>query len=212
MKKFMIIAFLIYLNTLASAQLPQIIKLSPPDTLRGIPVMNALAHRSSASSYDTAEMKIKDISDLLWAANGINRAGSGKRTAASSYNAQDIDLYLFLKAGVYFYNPKEHQIEMVVSGDHIDLIASTQEFVRDSKQIILLVSDISRFKKGEEAEKLRWAAIDAGIVAQNIMILCASEGFLARPRVYMENEKIRELLKLSKDQHLILNIPVSYSK
>lgn len=157
-------------------------------------------------------MKIKDISDLLWAANGINRAGSGKRTAASSYNAQDIDLYLFLKAGVYIYNPKDHQIELVVSGDHTDLIATTQEFVKDSRQIILLVSDISRFKKGEESEKLRWAAIDAGIVAQNIMIFCASEGFLARPRVYMENEQIRQLLKLNEDQHLILNIPVSYNK
>lgn len=140
--------------------------------------MKALAHRASASSYDTAEMKIKDISDLLWAANGINRAGSGKRTAASSYNAQDIDLYLFLKAGVYIYNPKDHQIELVVSGDHTDLIATTQEFVKDSRQIILLVSDISRFKKGEESEKLRWAAIDAGIVAQNIMIFVPLKVFL----------------------------------
>lgn len=212
MKKALITLFLISLNILTNAQPPQIIKLTPPDTLRGIPVMKALAHRASASSYDTAEMKIKDISDLLWAANGINRAGSGKRTAASSYNAQDIDLYLFLKAGVYIYNPKDHQIELVVSGDHTDLIATTQEFVKGSRQIILLVSDISRFKKGEESEKLRWAAIDAGIVAQNIMIFCASEGFLARPRVYMENEQIRQLLKLNEDQHLILNIPVSYNK
>lgn len=75
-----------------------------------------------------------------------------------------------------------------------------------------MVSDISRFKIGEESEKLHWAAIDAGIVAQNIMLFCASEGFLARPRVFMEKEKIRQVLNLSKDQHPILNIPVSYRK
>lgn len=212
MKKKLIILFIFTLNGITYSQLPQILKLSPPDTLRGIPVMKALANRASASSYDTSEMKIRDISDLLWAANGINRPESGKRTAASSYNAQDIDLYLFLNSGVYFYNPKEYQLELKVSGDHRHLIATTQEFVNDSKQMILLVSDISRFKKGEESEKLQWSAIDAGIVAQNIMIFCASEGFLARPRVFMEKEKIRQVLNLNKDQHPVLNIPVSYRK
>jgi SagB-type dehydrogenase family enzyme len=212
MKRLFYIICLSTMTALGFAQTPQIIKLSPPDTLRGIPVMKALTHRASASSYDTAEMKINDISDLLWAANGINRPESGKRTAASSYNSQDIDLYLFLKNGVYIYNPKEHQIELVTSGDHRQLIAATQPFVNDARQIILLVSDISRFKKGEESEKLHWAAIDAGIVAQNIMIFCASEGFLSRPRVFMEKEKIRQVLNLNKDQHPILNIPVSYRK
>lgn len=212
MKKALITLFLISLNIITNAQPPQIIKLTPPDTLRGIPVMKALAHRASASSYDTAEMKIKDISDLLWAANGINRPESGKRTAASSYNSQDIDVYIFLTTGVYLYNPKENQLDLKVSGDHRNLIATTQAFVNDSKQMILLVSDISRFKKGEESEKLGWAAIDAGIVAQNIMIFCASEDFFARPRVYMEKEKISQVLNLTKDQHPILNIPVSYRK
>ena len=130
----------------------------------------------------------------------------------SCVDSQDIDVYIFLTTGVYLYNPKENQLDLKVSGDHRHLIATTQAFVNDSKQIILLVSDISRFKKGEESEKLGWAAIDAGIVAQNIMIFCASEGFLARPRVFMEKEKIRQVLNLTKDQHPILNIPVSYRK
>ena len=112
-----------------------------------------------------------------------------KELPPASYNSQDIDLYLFLKTGVYIYNPKEHQIELLTSGDHRQLIAATQPFVNDARQIILLVSDISRFKKGEESEKLHWAAIDAGIVAQNIMIFCSSEGFLARPRVLWKKKR-----------------------
>ena len=212
MKQMLSILTLICIAVFANAQSSMHIKLSAPDFSRSATVMTALSQRSSASAYDTTEMNIKTISDLCWAANGINRQESGKRTAASSYNAQDIDVYLFLTTGAYIYNPKDHQLELVVAGDHRYLLAATQDFVRDSKQIFLLVSDISRFKKGEQSEKLRWAAIDAGLVAQNIMIFCASEGFLARPRVFMENEKLSGILKLNENQHLILNIPVSYKK
>lgn len=208
-----------YLNSLvllicinAYSQKMERIKLNQPDTSRGIPVMKALSHRASASSFDTLELSNKDLSDLLWAGNGINRPETGKRTAASSYNSQDIDIYVFMQKGVFLYNPKENSLDPVVSGDHRQLIASSQAFVNDSKQIFLLVSDISRFKEGEKADKMNWAAIDAGIVAQNIMIFCASEGLLARPRVYMDIEKIRQILNLKENQHPILNIPVSYQK
>lgn len=112
-----ILAFIFFLTGNLYSQNTEVIKLSAPDTSRGLPVMSALSKRASASVFDEKEMNIKDISDLLWAANGINRPESGKRTAASSYNAQDIDLYLFLKSGVFLYNPKEHQLELKVSGD-----------------------------------------------------------------------------------------------
>lgn len=210
MNKILINSLLLVLSINTYSQKMERILLNKPDTTGGLPVMKALAHRASASAFDTAEMNINDISNLLWAANGINRATTGKRTAASSYNSQDIDIYFFMKSGVFVYNPKENALDPVVNGDHRHLIASSQAFVNDSKQILLLVSDTGRFRDGTIAEKMNWAAIDAGIVAQNIMIFCASEGFRSRPRVYMETEKIREVLKLRESQHPILNVPVSY--
>lgn len=212
MKSFYLNSLFLLISINVYSQKMERIKLNQPDTTRGIPMMKALSHRASASSFDTLELSHKDISDLLWAGNGINRPETGKRTAASSYNSQDIDIYVFQRTGVFLYNPKENSLDPVISGDHRMLIASSQAFVNDSKQIFLLVSDISRFKEGEKEEKMKWAAIDAGLVAQNIMIFCASEGLHARPRVYMETEKIIQILNLNENQQPILNIPVSYKK
>ena len=78
--------------------------------------------------------------------------------------------------------------------------------------ICLLVSDISRFKFGEDSLKLEWAAADAGIVSENISIFCASVGFATRPRASMDKQKLRKLLGLKETQYLMLNNPVSYIK
>jgi nitroreductase len=73
-----------------------------------------------------------------------------------------------------------------------------------------LVSDISRFRIGEDALKLEWAAIDTGIVAQNILLFCTSIDMVGRPRAFMDKDTIKELLKLNDKQYPILNIPVAY--
>jgi nitroreductase len=78
--------------------------------------------------------------------------------------------------------------------------------------VIVLVSDISRFKSGEVASKLNWAALDIGIVSQNIALFCAGTGLKTRPRVSMDVAKIKSVLKLSDSQYPILNHPVGYAK
>ena len=76
----------------------------------------------------------------------------------------------------------------------------------------MLVSDISKFRSGEDSLKLVWAAADAGIASQNISLFCASVGFATIPRASMDQQKLREILKLKDSQHLMLNNPVSYKK
>jgi hypothetical protein len=79
----------------------QAIKLSPPDKKRGLPVMEALSVKASAVEWSDRELSPQDLSDLLWAANGINRPEIRKSTASSAQNARDVDVYAFLKEGVY---------------------------------------------------------------------------------------------------------------
>jgi nitroreductase len=186
------------------------ISLNPPDTTRGLPVMKALKARASASEFDSVKLRDRDLSDLLWAANGINRPEIGKRTAPSALNAQDIDLYVCREDGIYLYDAKKHALDPVVPGDHRPLIADRQKFVVRAPVIFLLVSDISRFSFGNDSLKLVWAAEDAGIVSQNIAIFCASVGLKTRPRAIMDQVKLRQVLKLKDTQHLMLNNPVSY--
>lgn len=192
------------------AQELKTIPLSPPDTNRGLPVMKALKVRASASDFDTLKLRDQDLSDLIWAANGINRPENGRRTAPSAINAQDIDVYVCREEGIYLYDAKKHALEPVVPGDHRLLIADRQKSFARAPVILLLVSDISRFRGGDDSLKLVWAAEDAGIVSQNIAVFCAGAGLKTRPRAIMDQAKLRQVLKLKDTQHLMLNNPVSY--
>ena len=188
----------------------EILHLNPPNDARGLTVLQALSLRASASEFNPADLDFADLSDLLWAANGINRPDEGKRTAPSAMNAQDIDVYVFMKTAVYLYDAKQHNLIKVTDGDYRKLVAGRQALMAGAPVFCLLVSDISRFRSGEESAKLTWAAMDAGIVSQNISLFCASIGLKTRPRATMDQEKLRELLQLKDTQHLMLNHPVSY--
>jgi SagB-type dehydrogenase family enzyme len=174
--------------------------------------MRALSVRASASDFDTTNIGLPDLSDLLWAANGINRPESGKRTAPSAVNAQDIDVYVCMEHGVYLYDAKKHLLNLIINGDYRKLAAGRQENVAKAPVICLLISDISRFKFGSDSLKKVWAAEDAGIVSQNIALFCASVGLATRPRITMDESKLHQVLHLTKTQYLMLNNPVSKKK
>ena len=175
-------------------------------------MMQALSVRASAKEFDTAKINLQDLSDLLWASNGVNRPNLGMRTAPSAVNAQDIDVYVCIETGLYVYDAKKHVLDLVIEGDYRKSIAGSQKNFAAAPLMCLLVSDISRFKFGEDSTKLIWAAADAGIVSQNISLFCASVGLATRPRAWMDQKELRELLKLKKSQYLMLNHPVSYKK
>ena len=185
------------------------IKLLKPDKTRGLTLMKALDVRKSATSWSARDLELQDLSDLLWASNGINRPRSGKRTAASAQNAQDIDIYVFMKERVYLYDASKHNLSYVVIGDHRNQFEKT-----DAPVVLLLVSDISRFRDGYDDYYLSWANIDCGIVSQNIALFCAATGLRTRPKAIFkrEEEQLRELLQLKDSQYILLHHPVGYSK
>ncbi|MCE1199234.1 MAG: SagB/ThcOx family dehydrogenase [Marinilabiliales bacterium] len=186
--------------------------LPEPDLQRGLTIMKAFSLRASASDFDTTTLRLQDLSDLSWAANGINRKASGKRTAPSAMNGQDVDLYLVLPKATYCYNAALHQLDLIVEGDLRPFVADRQTGVEKAPVICLLISDISRFRSGDEAQRVMWAAEDAGIVSQNISLFCAVTGLITRPRATMNQQKLRDLLRLKETQRLMLNHPVSYPK
>lgn len=197
--------------TFASAQ-SQTIVLNQPDTNRGLPVMKAFAQRSSQIKFDTLDLKLQDLSDLLWAADGINRADLGKRTAPSAMNSQDVDIYVIMKKGAYLYDAKKHELDLISAGDYRQEAAGRQTNYASAPVFCLMVSDISRFKNGTDSTKLQLAALDAGIVSQNIGIFCAGTGFATHPRTTMDVPKLKEILKLKASQYLMINNLVAYRK
>ena len=212
MEKIILSICLTMLAASLSAQDSKTIVLNPPDLNRGLSVMKALSARASATEFDTAALKLQDLSDLLWAANGVNRPESGKRTAPSARNAQDIDVYVCMQKGIYLYNATRHALELIAEGDYRKLAAGSQDYVTKAPVICLLVSDVSRFPSGDDSQRMVWAAEDAGIVSQNISVFCASLGLSTRCRASMDKENLGAVLKLKDSQHLMLNNPVSYKK
>ena len=79
------------------------VSLPHPNRKKETPLMQALAQRESVRSYTDEMIDDQELSDLLWAANGINRPNNGGRTAPSAINAKDIDLYILKKDGIYKY-------------------------------------------------------------------------------------------------------------
>jgi nitroreductase len=239
LKRFILISSLLLITiSWAQAQELKPIKLMDPDKKRGLPVMEALSLRASVRSWSDKEISMRDLSDMLWAANGINRP-DGRRTAASATNAQDVDVYVFMKEGIYLYDAAGQVLNPVVSGDYRNKLGMPKwiEFPAgapggapsgagtppkagpggprgaetNAPILIFLVSDISRFRMAPDEVKLQWAAIDTGIVYQNIALFCAAIGLSARPRALFAEDQVRNFMKLKDTQHPILNIPVGYA-
>jgi hypothetical protein len=203
------------------------IELNEPDRRRGLPFMEVLAVKASAREWSDRNLSLQDLSDLLWAANGVNRPDEKKYTASSAQNAHDVDIYLFMEDGVYLYDADDHVLESVMTGDfRSQLMMTPPPRPKDAAGPspppppppsnppiqIILVSDISRFRTGPPELKCEWGAIDAGIVSQNISLFCAATGIMTRPRASMDKEVVANLLELGHTQYVFLNHPIGYPK
>ena len=206
MKKLILSAFMLGFSVLAGAQNAGDIKLPEPNMDRGTNVMKALKDRKSDRTCNGKELSLNDISDLVWAANGVNRPADGKRTAL---NKQDIDVYVITAKGAYKYIAATHTLQLVAEGDHRNAVAGGQDFVNKFPVSLVMVSDLSKFGGSSDRAKLT-GAIDAGIVSQNVCIFCSSVGLKTVPRMSMDKEELAKVLKLNENQLPLMNNPVGY--
>jgi len=184
------------------------IRLNAPNKTRGTALMQAFNDRQSIREYSSERIRPQDLSDLLWAAYGINRA-DGRRTAPSTRNLLAVEMYVLLPEGAYHYNAAEHALDPVAAGDFRAAAAATQDFARTAPLNIVLVADMNKFGNRSE-QSLLMAAVDVGVISQNINLACAGMGLATVTRGTMDQAALRTALKLT-DMHLILiNNPVGY--
>ncbi len=191
------------------------IKLPPPDLKGGKSLMQSLQERKTSRLFSTQKLPIEVLSNLLWAACGINRPDSGKRTAPSARNWQEIDVYVAMKEGLYLYNAKTHTIEPVLKRD---LRKNTTTFLQPSRiQVanapvqLIYVADYSKMGFGaDEEDKIIYSAADAGTIAQNVYLYCASEGLATGVRGMVDKDALAKEMKLSDKQKIVLVQAVGY--
>jgi SagB-type dehydrogenase family enzyme len=190
---------------------PRDIPLPAPHTDGGMPLMKALALRSSSRNFAPDELPLQVLSDLLWAAAGINRPESGRRTAASANNVQNIEVYAALKSGLYLYDPKADVLKGVLDQD-LRGATGQQDFVKTAPLNLVYVADFSKFKQGTDDMKSFYSGVHTGLMAQSVYLFCASEGLSVVVRGSVERDELAKLMKLRPDQKIMMAQTVGYPK
>jgi SagB-type dehydrogenase family enzyme len=205
-----IAAGLIFSATLFAAEI-QSIKLPAPQTDGGKPLMQALKERRTMREFSSRELPIQVMSDLLWAACGVNRPDAGLRTAPTAMNMQEIDVYVVTAAGVYLYDAKANSLEPVLAGD-IRETTGKQPFVKDAPVNLVFVADLSKMERLNAVSKDFYAATDTGYISQNVYLFCASAGLATVVRGWLDKPALEKAMKLPAGRKVILAQTVGYPK
>ena len=198
-------------TTLLSAQELKTIELPEPQTDGGRPLMQVLKDRQSSREFSLEKLPVQVLSDMLWAASGINRPESGKRTAPTAMNRQEIDIYVSTEDGLYLYNAQAHTLEQVLAED-IRAFTGGQSFVKDAPANLIFVADFSKMGDGSEEQKTFYSATDTGFISQNVYLYCASEGLVTVVRGWVDKAALEKKMGLRSDQKVILAQTVGYPK
>jgi len=208
-RKMLLLTFALAATILLSAQNEKTIHLPQAQKSGGMPLMETLQNRRSQRSFSEKELPLQTLSNLLWAAYGVNREGD-KRTVPSAMGWNEFNIYLVQPSGWYWYNPQKHSLVKKGSAD-LRMLACTQKYGQSAPLNLVFVADYSRMENAEQDEKQLYAAMDVGFISQNVYLFCASEGLATVVRASVNKEKLREKMNLKPEQHILLGQTVGYN-
>jgi SagB-type dehydrogenase family enzyme len=193
-----------------AAQTLKAVKLPTPQSDGGRPLMQVLKDRKSTREFGPGTLSPQTLSNLLWAAVGINRP-DGRRTAPSAMNWQEVSIYVATPEGVYIYDAKDNLLKPVLTGD-FRAATGTQSFVKDAAVNLVYVSDLSKTGRAASSEAETFTAADVGFIAQNVYLYCASEGLVTVVRGSIDKPALAKTLNLEPNQKIILAQSVGYPR
>jgi nitroreductase len=185
----------------------QDITLPTPAKSGGKPLMDALNERQSIREYKSDDLTMQQLSNLLWAGWGINRLADMKRTAPSSRNMQEIDVYVALRTGLYLYDAINNSLNQIHNRD-IRKTTGTQDFVGNAPVNLIYVADMAKLGKKEgdqitDSDLLSsWA--NSAFISQNIYLYCASENLGSVVRGLVPRDRLLQEMGLRSNQVIIL--------
>lgn len=192
-----------------SAQQLQTIQLLNPQMDSGRPLMQVLRDRHSSRALSPKMLSRQLLSNMLWAAFGINRPDSGKRTAPSALNRQEIDIYIATADGLYLYDAHTHTLKQVLAKD-IRAMTGLQSYVNKAPVNLIYVADFSKMGSTKEEDKVFYSAADTGFIGQNVYLYCASEGLATVVRGSIDRPSLSKAMRLGSDQRITLAQSVGY--
>lgn len=175
----------------------------------GMPLFQALRERQTIREISSQPLPEQVLSELLWAAFGVNRPEIGKRTAASAYNAQEVDVYVATAQGLYRYVAQGHRLEPIL-GEDIRRQTGDNGFGAEAPVVLVFVGDLARLEKALPDRKVEYAAADTGSISQNVYLYCASEKLATVVHDLTDREGLARRMQLRPGQKIILAQSVGY--
>jgi SagB-type dehydrogenase family enzyme len=195
--------------TLAIAPDTAVLELPPPHMPSNALLIDALKARKSSREFSEKPLPLGLVSSLLWTAFGINRPDSGMRTAPSAHNWQEIDVYAALPQGMYCYDATAHALRQTVPGD-LRRWTGVQDFVERAPLNLVYVANLSRMTDASAEDRVFFLAADAGFIAQNVYLFCASEGLATVVRGLVDRKELAAAMRLRRDERIVLAQSVGY--
>ena len=210
MKRFATLLLILFIGLQGISQ-SKSVSLLPPVRKGGMPLMEALDKRCSTRDFAEKTLPEQTLTNLLWAAWGINREENDKHTAPSSNNKQEIDIYVVKADGVFKFIPKGHSLEKLFDEDMRSLCGD-QSFVATAPLNLVYVADLSRTDQKDYAVEPLASYSNVGFIAQNVYLFCASEGLGAVVRGWVNKDALGAKLQLKPSQKIILAQTVGFPK
>ena len=195
-----------------------IITLPEPVKDGSVSVEKALWNRRTTRSFSTRPLSLQDISQLLWAGQGVT-GNRGFRTAPSAGALYPLEIYVAagnvknLPAGLYHYRSESHDLEIVSRGDHRTSIweaALQQSAIKDAGAVFVITGIFSRTTEKYGRRGMQYVLIETGHVAQNLILQAEAMGIGHAPIGAFQDEVLKEVLKIDQDAHPLYIIPVGY--
>jgi len=198
------------------------IQLLPPQLDGGRPLMQVLRARKSIRSYSDEKLSLQALSNLLWAAFGINRPESGRRTAPTGGNLQNIEIYVATAEGVYVYDAKAQVLNPILAEDIRSLTGRQYAppgwppdripSLDEAPVNLIYVYDGAKKARMTDEDNLRLAFNHTGYISQNVYLYCASEGLATIVRLWFDKPAVEEKMGLRPEQYATLVQSVAYPK
>jgi len=183
-------------------------RLPAPRKDTGKPLMQALQARRSIREYSQRPLTVQVLSDLLWAAYGINRP-SGDRTAPYWRHIMVIDVYAAMADGVWLYDPAAHALRPHLGAD-IRAQTGTQDFVGTAPLNLVYVVHGERMADVRPEDRRLYGSVDAAFAGQNVYLYCASEGLATVFRGAIDYQRLAGAMRLADGQFVAFAQTVGY--
>lgn len=189
---------------------PASIKLNEPSFTEGLTLMQALKERKSSSGFTDREISLQDLSNIVWSSVGVNRE-DGRRTSPTGSNRQEIEVYVFLKTGAYWYNYKNNSLDLVKEGDFRSITGRGE--AANAYMDMLFIADTDKTGPGSKpGEAATVSYVDVGYVSQNVYLACANAGIGSRARGGWDQQKVTATLGLKPSMIVVLGQTVGYCR